>query len=180
MRTRLLFTCLALAVLACHAGPTGSPAGSTGQCNDGTYTNSATKTGACQGHRGVKTWFPSSPASAASSTPTKGPNAAVGPTPAPTPLPTTAAPAITSKSTASAKTPAPGGGPGLVWLNTSTKVYHCAGTKYYGETKAGKYVTEVDAKTLGGHPDAGRPCSDPETPGTEGGSKGVKDTTHTR
>jgi hypothetical protein len=179
MRTRLIFTCLGLTVLACHVSSTGSPIGSTGQCNDGTYTNNATKKGACQGHQGVKAWFASSPGSAASSTPTQAPNAAVAPTPAAAPVPTTAAPAKTSNTPTSAKTPAPGGGPGLVWLNTSTKVYHCPGTNKYGTTKAGKYLTEADAKTLGAHPVNGRPC-DQEDPGTEGGTKGVKATTHPR
>jgi hypothetical protein len=41
--------------------------------------------------------------------------------------------------------PAPGGGHGLVWVNTETHVYHKEGTRFYGKTKKGKYVTEQEA-----------------------------------
>ena len=37
-------------------------------------------------------------------------------------------------------TPAPGGGRGLVWVNTETHVYHKEGSRFYGKTKKGKYV----------------------------------------
>ena len=37
---------------------------------------------------------------------------------------------------------------GMVWVNTSTKVYHKDGA-FYGKTKKGKFMTEDDAKKAG-------------------------------
>lgn len=54
---------------------------------------------------------------------------------------------------------APGGGDGKVWVNTASKTYHCAGTKYYGKTKAGEYMSEVDAKAKGNHANNKKACS---------------------
>ncbi len=48
-------------------------------------------------------------------------------------------------------TPAPGGGAGMVWANTESKVFHRQGDKYYGTTKHGKYMTEADAVKAGFH-----------------------------
>ncbi len=165
IRLKLAAGALALTtMIAMQAGvaqaPAGAPAGSTGLCNDGTYWTGAAKSGACRGHKGVKTWYA---ASAAAPAATPAPAPAAAPAPAPAPAPAAAMTPMTPKSKTTAggtmKAPAPGGGPGLVWVNTSTKVYHCPGTKYYGTTKAGAYMSEADAKAKGAHADAGKPCS---------------------
>jgi hypothetical protein len=155
IRSMLAVTALAVtAMIASQVGaaqaPAGAPAGATGLCNDGTYWTGAAKSGACRGHKGVKTWYAS----------TAAPASAAAPAPAPAPAAAPAPMTMKAKtSTPASTTPAPGGGPGLVWLNTSTKVYHCPGTKYYGTTKAGAYMTEAAAKAKGAHADAGKPCS---------------------
>jgi hypothetical protein len=53
---------------------------------------------------------------------------------------------------------APGGGPDKVWVNTASNVYHCPSDRYYGKTKAGKYMTEKDAKAAGAHGEKGQTC----------------------
>jgi hypothetical protein len=50
---------------------------------------------------------------------------------------------------AAAKAPAPGGGHGLVWVNTESHVYHKEGSRFYGTTKKGKYMTEAEAAKEG-------------------------------
>jgi len=57
------------------------------------------------------------------------------------------------------ETAAPGGGDGKVWVNSASKVYHCPGSKYYGKTKAGSYMSEADAKAGGNHGVSKKGCS---------------------
>jgi cytoskeletal protein RodZ len=40
---------------------------------------------------------------------------------------------------------------GMVWVNTDSGVYHKPGTRWYGKTKLGKYMTEADAIKAGYH-----------------------------
>jgi hypothetical protein len=57
-----------------------------------------------------------------------------------------AAPAKTTRTGGAMNgTPATGGGHGLVWVNTESHVYHKEGSRFYGKTKKGKYVSEADA-----------------------------------
>jgi hypothetical protein len=46
-----------------------------------------------------------------------------------------------------------------VWVNTSSRVYHCPGTRYYGSTKNGTYMRQQDAQAAGHRPAAGGYCS---------------------
>jgi hypothetical protein len=45
-----------------------------------------------------------------------------------------------------------------VWVNTRSGVYHCPGSRYYGNTKAGKFTSEAEARVAGNRPAYGRAC----------------------
>lgn len=162
-----VFAACLLTGSAAFAQQASAPAGSTGQCKDGSYTDHATKKGACSGHKGVKEWYAA--ASAAAATAPAAAPAAPAAAPAATPAPQAApapAPAAPAAAAATKKMPpappaaaAPGGGPGMVWVNSSSKVYHCPGDKWYGKTKQGSYMSEADAKAKGFHGDHGKTCT---------------------
>ena len=150
---------LGVAGAAWAQAPADAPAGTTGQCKDGTYTSQATKRGACHGHKGVQAWYAStssSSGSAGSSAPAKTGSSA--PAAATAAAPATPASSASSSSSPSSRQQAPGGGPGQVWVNSSSKVYHCPGDRWYGKTKAGSYMTEAEAKAQGNRPDHNKPC----------------------
>jgi hypothetical protein len=111
-------------------------------CKDGSSFSGSSRRGACTGHGGVQTWGAGTPSPAA--------------TP-PLPAPSSPGPAITPTRPSTA--PAAQGGAGQVWVNRNSKVYHCAGDRYYGKTKQGEYMSEAGAKSRGYHPDHNKSCS---------------------
>lgn len=134
--------------------PSGAPAGTTVECKDGSFAAPQAKSGACSGHKGVRNWYGAKTASVPA---VQTQSAAVNSTNV---APTTAA---TSKARATpdrASLPAAaGGGAGKVWVNESSKVYHCEGDRYYGKTKKGEYMSEQDAKSHGARPAHKKVCT---------------------
>ena len=65
---------------------------------------------------------------------------------APSPIASPAAPAPKTQD-----------GPGMVWVNSGSKAYHCPGERYYGKTRRGEYMTEAAAKAAGAH-HGGKDC----------------------
>ncbi len=141
-----MLTAMWLGVSAAACGQ--APAGATGICRDGTYSTAASRTDACVGHKGVQSWYA----------------AAAAPAPAAAPVPAGPVAAAAGKrlspAQAAAQRPqAPGGGKGLVWVNTASNVYHCGDDPYYGRTKAGAYMSEADARAKGAHGVRGANCA---------------------
>ncbi len=149
MKTFLATITFLVGAIASTAAFAQAPAGATGQCKDNSYTTAAKKWQACSGHKGVQAWYADGKATAS-------------PASVAAPAPTQAAATPTSGAkggpAAARTTAAPGGGLGMVWVNTATNVYHCPGGTFYGKTKDGKYMTEADAKSAGARPDRGKVC----------------------
>ena len=145
-------------------------------CKDGTTSPHGGR-GACSGHGGIDKAATAAAANgaaggaaASSISPSGGAGtggsstsggASSSTTPAPGSATSTHPPATqtTTKPPPASQAPAPGGGPGMVWVNSASKVYHCPSDRWYGKTKQGEYMSEPDAKAKGNRPDHGKPCS---------------------
>jgi hypothetical protein len=110
-----------------------------------------------QGQSPAPSESPSPAEKAASPSPAGSPAASPKEKPTPKKAKPTARPAV-SPSPAGRTTeeatnpPATGGGHGQVWVNTETGVYHREGSRFYGTTQKGKYMTEQDAIQAGYKP----------------------------
>lgn len=62
-----------------------------------------------------------------------------------------AAPPAAAKSAPASSASQGSPGPGMVWVNLDSGIYHYPGTRYYGKTKSGKYLSEADAIKAGYH-----------------------------
>jgi competence protein ComEA len=101
-------------------------------------TSSASKSRSSSGGAAV----PSPPSNAPAS------SSATSPAPAPAPA-ASAPPAAPAAAAKSAPQTQPSPGSGMVWVNLDSGVYHKEGTRYYGKTKNGKYMSEADAIRAG-------------------------------
>lgn len=52
-----------------------------------------------------------------------------------------------------------------VWVNNSTRVYHCPGTPFYGATQNGEFMEEAQARGYGIRAVGGRGCGNVVTSG---------------
>jgi hypothetical protein len=73
-------------------------------------------------------------------------------------LQTVAAP-VSSSAASSAVTQSTEGNPDVrVWVNTATGVYHCPGSRWYGNTRQGEYMTQAEAQKKHYRPAYGKVC----------------------
>jgi DNA uptake protein ComE-like DNA-binding protein len=92
----------------------------------------------------------SSTAASEAPSPSSPPASSSAASPAPAPAPAASAPpAAPAPAAKSAPQAQPSPGSGMVWVNLDSGVYHKEGTRYYGKTKNGKYMSEADALKAG-------------------------------
>jgi hypothetical protein len=138
----------------------GAPVDATGQCQDRTYTYAASRAGACSTHGGLATWWGLRRLVRGELLP--GPNASAPPRTA------------LERPEATGKSAAPFTRADSVWINTRSRVYHCPGTRWFGQTAQGRYATERDALESGARPAYGRRCGETRDSTTSSGPKPIR------
>ena len=148
VRHLLVSAALLLAPNSRAFAQTPSAQSATAKCRDGSLSYSTTRSGTCSRHGGVAEWLVPSGATAQCSDSTYSTSA--------------------SRQGACSRhggvalwltTGSTDAGATKVWVNTTSGVYHCPGTRYYGGTKQGVYLTEVEARSKGYRPAYGRSCT---------------------
>lgn len=143
-------------------------------CKDGTMSAHGGR-GACRGHGGIQRSKSSKKSSKSNSTTSISSTSSTSQSSSTdshrrrsrrsTSQAATSAPASAPAAETAASRPqsvtsgAPGGGNGQVWVNSGSRVYHCPGTRWYGKTKQGQYMSEAQARAQGNRPDHGKSCS---------------------
>jgi hypothetical protein len=156
MRSRLLLAILGVGLLLTPFAYAQTPT-VTATCKDGTDYSGTTRSGACKGHKGVASW---GTAAATPTSPGMAPATAAPPAHAANAAPPPSMPNQNgTNAPGSTNTAGKMGGPGQVWVNTSTKVYHCPGDRYYGKTKTGEFMSQSAAEAAGDRPSGGKACS---------------------
>ncbi|HEV2685787.1 MAG TPA: DUF3761 domain-containing protein [Actinomycetota bacterium] len=132
-----------------------SATGATGKCGDGSYTHATSKRGACSDHGGVKDWYGTAGAPKERSEREAMPSERhddVAKDRAERQHESMARDENMHRDRMAA-------GHDKVWVNTSTKVYHCEGDRWYGKTKHGEYMSQAEAREHGYRADHGKACS---------------------
>jgi hypothetical protein len=153
------------ALAAVHPAPANTPTSQGSICNDGTTSAKAGR-GACRGHGGIAKHVGTRRSAPMTSEKARRKASESGQAnmrrESRTRMASAAAPSAASATAGAAPTPrdrlASGRG-GEVWVNSASKVYHCRGDRWYGQTKQGQYMSEADAKAQGYRPDHGKGCS---------------------
>lgn len=148
VRHVLVSAALLLAPASRAFAQTPSAQSPTAKCRDGTVSYSATRSGTCSGHGGVAQWLVPSGATArcidgtfSTSAQRQGACSHHG----------GVAQWLAGTNAGATAT--------RVWVNTSSGVYHCPGSRYYGGTKHGVYMTEVEARSKGYRAAYSRACT---------------------
>lgn len=131
---------LLLAVPA-YSQPSHAPAGTTAQCRDGSFSQSAQKRGACSRHKGVQVWYGHTPQTSSKAQPLK-PASATG---------VHTSPSAYAASSASRDT--------MVWVNLKTGVFHCQGSRWYGKTNKGQSMPQAQALAQKHKPASNKWCA---------------------